>query len=435
MAWKDISASTFKVVYDDDYGSDLCGETYATLQYDDANTSATSAKLRFKYQKTTYYWYLDLIYILLYPTDSSKRKLLAIKTDHSESTAGWPYYSPAFTVTKAYNAEKFTIPPFWICNDGYNNTEDTAIAFYNMYKDGAWRGDNMRCTVAAKSISISASSTIISSVGKGTVSITDNGDNTFTLKGTKGASGTGNAATGPTLKWGYTSSCSGTFKNGETKALTIADESDATRTVYAKSITGATYGNDVTVSASLAVKQYVGPQKPGFILITYTKSKLTPDEDWGLAWEPAKAANSSSPVKGYRIRVFVNGKTIPIKNGSGTVIASDTGVSGDAWRYYYDREYTTTNTTFYATKNNLKAGDKVEFVIQGYTKNAKGTKIFGGSGTQTTSGELVIQNAGVVRTKVSGSWKEGQVYVKVSGAWKEAEAVYTKVNGVWKEAN
>ena len=39
-----------------------------------------------------------------------------------------------------------------------------------------------------------------------------------------------------------------------------------------------------------------------------------------------------------------------------------------------------------------------------------------------------------MRAKLSGAWKEGQVYVKISGDWKEAAAVYVKINGSWKES-
>ena len=433
MAWQDISASTFKVVYDDNYGSDLCEETYATLQYDDASISPTSVKLRFKYQKTTIYWYLDLIYILLYPTESTKRKLLTIKTDHTESTAGWPYYSTPFTISKSYAVAKFTIPDFWICNDGYENTDNTATAFYNAYKDGVWRGDNMRCTVSAKSIAIASNKTVVTAVSKGTVNIIDNGDNSFTLQGTKGKNGVNNPVTSLTLQWGYTISYNGTFKNNSIRSLTITNPSNPVCRVYARSVTGATYGSAAIAATYLDVKQYVGPGVPGKAKISYTKSRLTIKENWTISWTAAAATNTNSPVRGYRVRVLVNDKSVQIKNASGTVISSDNGNTSDNLRYYYDTESTGTSLTFYTAYQGVKPNDKIKITVEGYTKNGKGTRVFGT--TRSISDEYTVQYAGIMRTKVSNAWKEGQVHVKVNNIWKEAEVVYTKVNGVWKETD
>ena len=87
--------------------------------------------------------------------------------------------------------------------------------------------------------------------------------------------------------------------------------------------------------------------------------------------------------------------------------------------------------TITISKQEIVPGDTVKISIEAYSKNGIGTKLLSGA---VESAQYLVQNAGIVRIKASGSWKEGQVYVKVSGAWKEADIVYAKVNGVWKES-
>lgn len=431
MAWKDISASTYKKVYNSGKSATSAanGNVWVTLQYDDASETPTSVKLRFKLNSTNSGNYWDMFYILMNPTNSDKRKLYPLKTVYTNTTSdSFPYTSSSFTVTKTFSAEKFTIPAYWICDDGNNNTSDTAADFYNQYKDSAWRGQNCRTAVSSAKLAISSSTTVAEEVKKGTCSVEDNGDNTFTLKGTKGDKGDNNPSTGPTLKWGYDTKYSNTFKTGDTKTLTMADTSKDTRRVYAKSVTGATYGEDKTETAYADVWQYVAPSKPKDISITYTKSRMTIKENWTLKWTGGKEVNGSSPVLGYRIRIFKNGKTIQFKNSKGEVLTS--GSSSD---YYYDRDDTSTTMNINTSTNGFAPGDKVQVSICTYTKykKGKGTRLCSGA---ATSSEYTVQNAGVANVKVSGAWKEGKIWVKVSGAWKEAEVAKAKVSGAWKES-
>ena len=104
---------------------------------------------------------------------------------------------------------------------------------------------------------------------------------------------------------------------------------------------------------------------------------------------------------------------------------------------YLDRESTSCTVTFDPIDFGFAPGDTVQLGIYSYTKNGAGTQLFNGNGASSAevrSDISTVQNAGIVRIKVGGSWKEGQVYVKVSGEWKEAQSVSTKVNGTWKES-
>lgn len=267
-------------------------------------------------------------------------------------------------------------------------------------------------------------------IGKPSVSIIDNNDNTFTISGTNASSGTNNTAS-TSYAWGYSTSY-GNSGTG-TKSLNIATPGNATRTVYAKATASPSWSKDTdkTATTSLAIKQYVAPSDPGVPSIKYTKSRLTLKENWTINWAPATATNSSSPVVGYRIRVYRKSKgasefsTIPIKSmTTGELLTTSSN--------YYDREIDNTTMKINPVQNDIAVGDTIKIGIYSYTKDGNGVKKF--SDTNVFSKSYVVQNAGIVNAKVSGAYKEGQVFVKVNGAWKEAESISAKVNGTWKES-
>lgn len=284
-------------------------------------------------------------------------------------------------------------------------------------------------------------------VGNGTVSITDNYNNTFTLNGTKGASGINNPSTGPILKWGYNTKYSNTFTNGSIITLSASGDTSATRTVYAKSITGATYGDDQKIAtAQLDVRQYIGPGESGKPVIFYNKNRLTTKENWWFSWTTAIKINDSSPVMGYRIRLYrkrgnsdfiklpiydSDGKNLSIKAVSGGDIYYDKD-GNYPFIYIYPAYY---SKAVHPDEPDILPGDQIKLTVNAYTRYGKdntGNQLFKTS--EVASDVSTVQNAGIMRVKVGGTWKEGQVYVKVGGTWKEAEVVQTKVNGYWKES-
>jgi hypothetical protein len=276
-----------------------------------------------------------------------------------------------------------------------------------------------------------------SAISKPGIFITDNYDNTFTIRGINASDGINNTAT-TSFAWDYSTSYSNSGLG--IKTLTIATPSNATRTVYAKATATPSWSGDSakTSTVSLAVKQYVAPSAPGAPVISYSKSRLTIKENWTFTWPAAVQANSSSPMKGYRIRLYKNGANIPIKDASGKVLS--TIRSGSTDDYIYDTESTGTSIIINPVLHNFKAGDTVQLGIYSYTRhglnNDRG-QMFNGGGTgaaQVSSSVTTVRNAGIVHVKPNGTWVEGQVYVKVNGAWAEADIVNTNVNGVWKES-
>ena len=385
-------------------------------------------------------------YILVNPT-SSNRQLLDIKPDYTKPGGGrpaqnYPYEKGNYKLTKAESDKYFEVPPYWICNDGWNvaGINPSVDKIYKMYDGDNNYGNLDRSEALVRRYSVEKLKDfkgIVTPVSAGTVTIKDNYNNTFTITAKVGASGTNNKAGGPTnLKWGYNTNYSETYTSGGIITLTVSG-TGKTRAVYAKATTTAKYGSSKTKTASIGIRQYVGPNAPTGHKITYKKNRLTVKEDWTLSWS-APSINNECPIKGYRIRLYRKRGTgawtkLHIKNSSGTNL-STTASSGDI---YYDREGTSTSIVIYPSKYtaDIKAGDHIKFAVTAYTRygaSSDGAQLFKTS--EAFSSEYTVQNAGVVRVKVNEEWKEGQVYVKVNDAWKEADVINTNVNGSWKDS-
>ena len=452
MAWVDISESTYKERFYCPYqgGESASYMPYVTLQYDDSSLSPTSATFRFKFIKTGTSGPTDMFYALLYPTDSTKRTLLTLKGWHGADQSKWPLYSGSFKISKTYTTGTFTIPAYWICNDGNNNTADTATDFYNQYKDGAWRGDNLRRTVSAQSIAVVTDTTVATAIGTGSCSVTDHYNNSYTASGTRGAAGTNNAVNGAKLLYGLgTSSGSYSTKDftsdsttASSGAISFTPTTAATRTVYAAVTTDGVHNDTDTGWKSFSVKQYLAPNNPTSVTLdssSLKNNRLTIKQGWKYTWSGASQINDSCPIKGYRYCLEKKNGTswtkVALKDSSGNAISGKLSSSNE-----YDT--TSTNATFDPAKTGLVAGDVVRFSVKAFTKygNANDGTILP-NGSYATSSESTIQNAGVMRVKPTSSsgWKEGVVWVKVKKnnvvQWVEADIVQVKTSSGWKESN
>lgn len=294
---------------------------------------------------------------------------------------------------------------------------------------------------APASTTVTGTVTYHGDIGNPKVAITDNYDNTFTITGTNAADGCNNKAT-TKFVWGYTTA----YGNTGTGTMNLTDKTDlnpktSEYMVYAKATATSQY-LDLTTSGTdqAKIKYYVAPSKPGAPVISYKKNRLTIKEPWTFRWPAAKASNDSSPVKGYRIRLYKNNAVVTgLVSGTNNTLTKDSSKKD-----YLDRESTSCTVVIDPTTFGFKPGDTVKLGVYAYTrqgKNNDGTQMFndnvkgnGTDGAQVNSGISVVKNAGIVRVKVGGQWKEGQVYVKVGGSWKEAETVNVKVNGAWKES-
>ena len=278
---------------------------------------------------------------------------------------------------------------------------------------------------------------------KGTTTITDNYNNTFTITATVGEEGSNNPAKLTDLKWGYSTSYGKTYENGKAIAIDLSGTKDRTKAVYASSTTNATYGSDPVATASKSIRRYFAPNKPGKPTIYHEKNNLTLKEDIVYKWTAATPAvgsdgNTYSPVIGYRIRLYqlkagtTEWKNIPIRDVSGTQ-KSELKNS----EYIYDREVENPTTiSLRHTVHGFEAGDKVKLSIQAYSRYGKentgdNSKLLS---EVVTSAETTVQNSAVMHAKVGNTWQEGQVHVKVGNTWVEAQSVYVKVGNAWVEA-
>lgn len=320
-----------------------------------------------------------------------------------------------------------------------NVNTSTGKASWTFSLAGGFRSSDSRvCKIAQFTVEVDG----YTSVGKPTVTITDNYDNTFTITATKGANGKNNAAKGvDTLKCSYDTATYGTtYVSGNKNTLAIADGSKATRTVYAKARTVGTHNNSAETTTSKAIKQYVVPSAPGKPTISYTKSRLTIKENWTFSWTAATKANDSSPVKGYRIVLYKKSptdtayKSIEIKNTGGVTISTST-----------DGIHTFDTTSLSLTIDPAACGilpkDLIKLGVKPYTRygNTNTGNILARS-SFTESDVYEVKSSGIMRVKTSSGFVEGQVFVctnVTSGkpTWTEAESVLVKTSSTtWTEA-
>lgn len=278
---------------------------------------------------------------------------------------------------------------------------------------------------------------IYSNVKAGTIAIKDNGNNTFTITATKGGNGVHNTASGPFVYFSFNSATYGYSTALIDGAVTVDIPAGTTHTVYAKCVTKGAQGDTAEKTVSKEVKYYAAPGNPGkpYISTPSGGERLTVKQPWTFSWISAKAGNANSNIAGYRLRLFVNGKNVPIKNYYGFDISSYWVYSDGRTDYTYDTNSTSNSFIIYPLNQGIKARDVVHLSIYAYTTNGAGTQLWSGNGkNDIVSDTYTVENAGVVHVKVNAEWREGQVFVKVNDTWHEADTVYVKTDGSWKES-
>lgn len=292
---------------------------------------------------------------------------------------------------------------------------------------------------------------LVTRVGKGSASITDHGNNTFTIEATVGNAGTNNPVleeipAGTTRLEVYNSSNTKLYSknfgsnttvditSGELKNLAGYATTNDVYSIYAKVFTYGTYNSTIFTSETVNIKNYVNPKiAPDTSTLNYIKNRLTLKEPWTLTWSAATQGNNSSPVAGYRVYFYkkspnTSRTTIPIVDIAGTTLSS---VSNNV--YFYDTESTACSLTIDPVKTGLAVKDVVDFKIKAYSKNGKNVKMFTNDFSESST--YTVENAGIVDIKIGNTFKEGQVWIKTkSNGWKEAETVSIKTVSGWEES-
>lgn len=194
MAWKDLTYNTYS-------GSGNNGSLQVVLQYEDDNT-ITSLKLRTKSWLTKANQSADTYFI--FSKDGSIQRICYrgdYKTGGSSNRGSTPYYSNVFTISKSKYDKSYTIPEFWICNDGshYKNSND--------YTDSNGRGYSVYFSSGRtnyKSVLNSNGSTVtttkyITDGTAPTLYLADRGDNRVIASGSLGGYGKNNELRTSTL--------------------------------------------------------------------------------------------------------------------------------------------------------------------------------------------------------------------------------------------
>lgn len=294
--------------------------------------------------------------------------------------------------------------------------------------------------------------------------IQDNYNNTFNF--ITSYSGGVNDTVTQIINWGYTSSLGKSIKLDDNKTGTStkcsltdidANKTKAARKIYYQYIVegketkaGRRFEGNTDDDLDFPdIKQYVAPSAPGKPSLTndsYKNGRLTVKLPWTFTWTKATKTNDSSPVKGYRIRLWVKTKgnssfiNTPIYDSSGKQLSVYDDTTN---QYYYDNNTTTNSIVIYPDKQDLKVGDQFYITIYSYSRFGKkndGTNagLFNNGGTSEAAVKsektYTVQNAGIMRVRVDNEWKEGQVYVKTETGWKEASSIHVKTDGGWKES-
>jgi hypothetical protein len=399
-------------------------------------------------------------YLLVNPNSSTDEKLYTLKAPGKNWSSS---VTTTITLSKTYTSSTFTVPAYWICNTG-SVTPDLAartatyvasgtMSMYNLFKSDSNHRKSYATRIGSKTVT-----GIKAAAGSSpSVSIVDNGNNTFTISGKLGTNGTNNpikaaevwyttdGTSDPSVSANSTRfsiSCTATSGSSFSKQ-NVSISAKSTVKVYVKCTF--TYGSATTTAATNAIKYYKEPSKPGTPVLSYTKSRLTVKEPWTFTWPAATAANTDSPVVGYLIMLLKKSvgessfsfvREISARNNN-HIIRNPGSNSNNSTNYFIKRPSTSCTVILNDPKSfGFVAGDQVRLRVKSYTLNGADPQatLQGDSNNYTDSANYTVQNAGIVNVKVGNQWKEGQVYVKVGKAWREAETVYTKTAAGWKES-
>lgn len=428
MGWVDIVS-----VYYNGSGN-YVNSLYVTIQYKSESVTTTSIELRGKAgvndSKDAYF---------LWTSDGGTSRLLSLDKTSS-------YTSNSFTVTKGAWTNYFSIPELWICNDG-SHRDPSAYTDYNGRGFSAYNGGNRknyRTIIPARTIYTSVY--ITGNSAGGVPTITDNGNNTFSITGNAGTNGNYNSITETKLQYAFNDDAWITASSNSLPATSLTAAASAkNQKIWARTRYKCQYGGDsngyiYSGNTITYIPNYQAPSSPSNLRMLYNKNRLTIKEDWRITWDESTPTNDSSPVYGYRIRLFkksptdVDFKSIPIIDDN-EVQLSVGNVQSDGTVYYHLDIGTDTQYTINPASCNLAAKDMFKFSIQPYTKYGTGTLLLG---TEVSSNiSYSIQNAGIVRIiDTNGKGQEGNVWIKVSNTeWKEAETVNYKIsNTEWRES-
>lgn len=247
--------------------------------------------------------------------------------------------------------------------------------------------------------------------GKSTLSISFvQGENRFVLSGQIGADGNNNKSSGcdvyytsdgsvPSKSNGVLISISGKANTKWSKTIDITKD----EIIKAIAYTTAPYGGKEGEVATQQVYYYSPPYAPLNLAIVYN-NKPTPKAEYSLNWD--------KPEDGYHNKVSKYHIDILINNNLSKQI-----------------ETTNNSIKYLGSELSLKKGDTLQFTVY-----AIGESNYNNISPTSNSNIVTIISAGIIKIKIGGEWKEGQVWIKTEQGWKQATEVFIKNNNKWNSS-
>lgn len=279
---------------------------------------------------------------------------------------------------------------------------------FSLQLDGQWYVKTNNCNISKTTQTITGGWSNISSPS---VTVADNDNNTFTISGRRATNGTNNTinnsycyytidGTTPSPSNYYRYLTLGTESNTNFSFTLNVPSGSSSRKINVKAYATGAQGDSVSSNTAWAIVYYYSPpSNPSGLAISYNTSKPTKRSAYTFQWDNSTGGYNNS-VASYNFQLYKNYALIKSLSALSPI-------------------------SFTGAELSVTKGDVLYFRVQ-----AVGSS--GYNSSYSTSPTITIQSSGILRIKVDGSWKEGQVWIKVNGTWKQASDVFIKDGGSWK---
>lgn len=272
--------------------------------------------------------------------------------------------------------------------------------------------DSTNMNMPSKSVSLSFSGGA-SKPGKPTITVTDNGDNTFSISASKGTAGSNN---GTETLTGYQYSFDNeTWHNGSSGR--IAKYS----TVYGRAWTDGQYWDSDLGTGYATVKYYHKPSSRPTPVISFDTKKPTLKSNFTISWDAGSQYGTASynAIKGYRVRLAKGSNFMQLGSSEEYI---ETNSAGSISFNILDKGF------------DITVGDEIHATLQIWSENGKGERLYYDSSNPAESNYVTIVNMGVVWLRLGNTWVEGQVWSRDDSTWDECTGLFILDSSAWKES-
>ena len=245
------------------------------------------------------------------------------------------------------------------------------------------------------------------------ITVSDNGDNTFSISATKGTAGINNGTeTISSIQYkigdgNWTAGSSGTV--------------DRYSTVYGRAWTDGTYLDSDWGTGSASVKYYHKPSSRPTPVISFDTKKPTLKSNFTISWGSGSQYGTAdyNAIKGYRIRLAKGSDFMQL------------GTSNE----YIERTSAGSISFNILDKNfNIAVGDSINATLHIWSENGKGDRLWYDQSSPAVSNYVTIVNMGVVWLRINDTWVEGQVWSRDGSTWDECTGLFARDSSTWKES-